>query len=260
MKEKFKPKLVKNDELGLSFQYWTSSLNKNERVFLSKQVMEKLGYTGGNNTLTHHGLEEGIDKVTLHKKDDRNKTFFKLLEDIDLIGSRSKSIIMLYDTGIWKLIMGSKKKIGIKTRNWLAREVIPSIVEKGYYSVSDNINNPMSMLNDHTEITHQIKNSKLTASYIKENAISYSEGFNQIHQLVCKMDAKDIKEKYGVNTSKSARETLRIYAPELACTESVIDELLQMKKTIDEIRASKAHETLPPAFESLYKLGIKFKF
>lgn len=245
-------KLV-NTELGLNLDYWQGS-NKNERVFLAKQIMEQLGYKGGNKVLNYYELEEGVDKVTLKKK--KFPKFFQQLGKMNLLGSRAGSVIMLYESGVWKLIMQSKKQIGINTRNWLAREVLPSIKAKGYYDVSESEMNPLSYLNNFTEEKVQKEFSKKTAKKIQQTGGGYSAGYNAIHKLVTGMDAKEIKKFFG--SKVSARETLRLNVPHFACTEAVIDELFaNHNKTIEDIKKSNAHKTLPPAFESLYKLGIK---
>ena len=163
---------------------------------------------------------------------------------------------MLYESGVWKLIMQSRKKIGINTRNWLAREVLPSINAKGYYSVSESEKSPLSYLNQFTENSKQIKCSKQVAKKAKNEKLSYSDTYNQIHKLVVGMTAKEINKFFASKTN--ARETLRLNLPEMASTEAVIDELFTLhKKSLEEIKQSNAHKTLPPAFKSLYDLGIK---
>ncbi len=242
-----------NVDLKINLKFW-NGVNKNERVFLAKQIMPQLGYTGGNSYLHELELEEGIDKVTLKKKD--YPDFFQQLTKLNLLGSRTGSAILLYESGVWKLIMQSRKQIGIKTRNWLAREVLPSIKSKGYYDVSESENNPLSYLYDFTENNKQIERSKSVARKVKDNSLSYSITYNQIHKMVVGMEAKEIKKFF--KSKGSARELLRKHIPEAASTEAVIDDLFtKHNKTMAEIEASGAHKTLPPAFKSLYNLGVK---
>lgn len=242
-----------NPNLGLNLNYW-NGINKNERVFLAKEIIKQLGYSGGNDTLRNLELTEGVDKVTLRKKD--YPDFFKQLTEMNSIGSRTGTVIMLYESGVWKLIMQSRKKIGIQTRNWLAREVLPSINAKGYYDVSESILNPLSYLNGFTENKKQIQNSKEVARKAKLDKLNYSDTYNQIHKMVVGMTASEIKTFFKSKTS--ARETLRLHLPEMASTEAVIDELFSKhNKSLQEIEKSKANKTLPPAFKSLYDLGIK---
>ena len=76
---------------------------------------------------------------------------------------------MLYESGVWKLTLQSRKKIGIKTRNWLAREVLPSIKAKGYYDVSESSSNPFSYLRDFTEKRTQKEYSKSVSRKVKDD-------------------------------------------------------------------------------------------
>ena len=220
-----------NTELGLNLSYW-DGVNKNERVFLAKEIMSQLGYKGGNDALKNYELVEDTDKVTLTKK--KFPEFFKQLTDLKSIGSRTGSVIMLYESGVWKLIMQSKKQIGIQTRNWLAREVLPSINAKGYYNVEESMFNPLSYLNSFTEEKTQKENSKKVASKAQQEKLDYSGTYNQIHKMVVGMTAKEIKKFF--NSKTNARETLRLHLPEMASTESVIDELFtKYNKSLEEI-------------------------
>ena len=115
---------------------------KTEKVFVAIEIMKQLGYSGGNRVLHNLELDEGVDKITLKKKDYPN--FLNQLNTLNVLGSRAGSVIMLYESGVWKLIMQSKKPIGVKTRNWLTREVLTSINAKGYYSIEESELNPFS--------------------------------------------------------------------------------------------------------------------
>ncbi len=242
-----------NTNLGLRLHYW-DGVNKQERVFMASEIMKQLGYKGGNKTLENYDLIESIDKIVVKKI--KNRDFFNQLGNLKLLGSRASNVIMLYESGVWKLIMQSRKQVGINTRNWLASEVLPSIHQKGYYDISESQLNPMSFLNDFTEHKKQLDNSKSINHSISKTTKDYSGYHNQVHKMVNGMTANEIKQFF--NSKISARETLRKYLPEKACTEAVIDELfLKYGKTLDEIEKSGANKTLPPAFKSLFDLGIK---
>lgn len=101
-----KTSILKNDELGLNLNYWNGK-NKNERVFLAQQIMKQLGYKGGNQTLRNHELEEGVDKITLNKK--KSPKFFEKLTSLNLVGARASATIMLYESGVQKLLLNSNK-------------------------------------------------------------------------------------------------------------------------------------------------------
>jgi prophage antirepressor-like protein len=244
--------VLQNKELGLTLHSWQGK-KKNEKVFVAAEIMKQLGYNGGRSTLSHANLEEGFDMIKITKKE--SPEFLKQLSTMNVLGHRTGSVIMLYESGVWKLVMQSKKQIGIQTRNWLAREVLPSIKEKGYYSTEESIKNPMSFLSKFTERNTQIENSKKVNTQIYLQGRNFSEVHNQIHQLVSGMSAKEIKAFY--NSKDSARETLRKHLPENAATVAVIDELFYKKNmSIDAIAQTKIHETMPPAIKSLMECGI----
>lgn len=242
-----------NPQLGIKLHYW-NGVNKNERVFLASEIMNQLGFKGALSTLKIHELIENVDFVKVLKI--KHKDLFLKLSGLNLVGQRTAHVVFLYESGVWKLIMRSRKQIGIKTRNWIASEVLPSIRVKGYYNISESQLNPLSYLNDFTERKTQIQNSKSVNSFISKTTGDFSSYHNQVHKMVNGMTAKDIQVFF--NSKESARETLRKYLPENACTEAVIDELfIKYGKTLEEIDKSGANNTLPPAFKSLFELGIK---
>jgi prophage antirepressor-like protein len=246
-------KEIVNTELGLRFNYWDGRL-KNERVFVASQIMKQLGYKGGMDTLRNHDLEDGVDVIKLTKK--TNIQFFKQLLDLKSIGQRATSIVMLYESGIWKLIMGSKMPIGIKTRNWLAREVLPSIKGKGYYNVQESQNNPLSYLYGFTERKEQIKQSKSINHEISVTTKDYSSYHNAVHKLVNNMTAKEIQSMF--NSKESAREIIRQHLPENAATMALIDELyIKYNKNLTEIESTGLQNSAKETFKALFSLGVK---
>ncbi len=251
-KELMIPETLTNEKLGYNFHYW-NGIKKNERIFIASEIMKQLGYTGRANTLQNYELENGIDMITVRKKD--YPEFFKELVHFKCIGQRASNLILLYESGINKLIMGSRKPIGILTRNWLAREVLPSIKDKGYYSMNESAANPMSYMFPHTENKIQIDNSKNVNGLIFQNEGDFRAYHNAVHKLVNGMTANEIKTFY--NSRESARAVLRKHMPENAATESMIDELyFKYKVDLERIEQSNIHQTAPPLFKSLYSLGI----
>jgi prophage antirepressor-like protein len=242
-----------NTDLKLRIGYWDGQL-KNERIFLAKEMMTQLGYKGGNDTLKNYELVEGIDKVTLKKKE--FPKFFKELTDLKSVGQRTGTVILLYESGVWKLIMQSRKQVGIKTRNWLAREVLPSIHTKGYYDVKESELNPLSYLNEFTERKKQLDNSKKVNTEISHTTKDYASYHNQVHKLVNGMTAKEMQDFF--KSKESAREITRQNIPENASTIALIDEIFtQYHRTLEEIERTGIHLSAKETFKALYDLGIK---
>ena len=244
-----------NTELGLKLNYWDGSL-KNERAFLASQIMKQLGFKGSIGTLKLHELEHGVDFVKLTKIADTE--FFAQLSRLNLLGQRASSIVMLYESGVWKLIMRSRKAIGIKTRNWLAREVLPSIHAKGYYDILESEKNPLSYLYGFTERKEQIAESKAVNSKIALTTHNYSEYHNQVHKLVNNMTAREIKKMF--NSKESAREIIRQHLPENAATIALIDDLfVKYNKNLDEIAQTGLQNSAKQTFKALFDLGVSRK-
>jgi len=242
-----------NSNLGLNLNYW-QGVHKPERVFLAKQIMKQLGYKGGNKTLFNYELIEGIDKVTLTKK--QFPDFFKQLGNLELLGLRSGSVIMLYESGVWKLIMQSRKKVGIQTRNWLAREVLPSIATKGNYDIVESQFNPLSYLNEFTEEKKQLQNSKDVNAKIFGTTKDFRAYHNKVHKLVNNMTAKEIQKMF--NSKQSARAIIREHIPENAATIAIIDEIFKTyNKSLSEIEQTDIQNSAKQTFKALFELGVK---
>lgn len=242
-----------NTELGLRLNFWNGKI-KDERVFVSQQMMKQLGYKGGNRTLSNYELEEGVDKITLTKKS--HPDFFKELTHFGLVGLKTSSTIMLYESGVWKLIMGSKMPIGIKTRNWLAREVLPSIQSKGRYDVGEAEKNPLSHLFTFTERKKQLDESKSVNNKISRTTQDYSGYHNAVHKLVNNMTAKEIQTMF--NSKESAREIIRQHLPENAATIALIDDLfIKYGKNLEEIERTGIHISSKQVFKALFDLGVQ---
>lgn len=246
-------KNISNQDIGISFFYWEARMG---RIFLANQILKELGYERTTwNVLDSMGLIDGQDKLKIQKRD--NRELFDELTYLNVVQLRAKEVLMLTESGLWKIIIQSSKPIGIKTRHWLATEVLPSIREKGYYNPIEFESSPFHKLSEYTERGKQVQSSKnVNAKIYRSGLDNYSQYWNELHNLVTGMTAKDIKEFY--KSKKSATEILRKYAPELQATESFINDIYNRGIGLDSVKESDLHKTLPPAFNSLFKLGIKF--
>lgn len=245
-------KIVVNQELGQSYFYW--ELN-GKRIFLARQIMSSLDYKGGNKTLYSYELIDGEDIVKFNKKTDNE--LFRELTHLNLLGHRAGEALFLTESGFWKLVIQSRKKVGIDTRNWLATQVLPSIRETGRYDVDGVRANPMKHLFPFTETSVQKTVSKTTNHLISIGDKNYSEIWNTVHQLVVGLNASQIKELY--KSKESAKEVLRKHLPHLEVTETIVMDLWNNGIGLETIIESKIHKTMPPAIESLYKLGFSLE-
>lgn len=120
-----KPKeLFIND---LSIHYWNSNI-KNERVFLASEIMKQLGYKGGSDALRNHNLIKNTDYVIILKKN--SPLFFAEITRKKLIGKRSGTVIMLYESGVHKLLLQSRKDNIKEFYEKLTSKQIPVIIKR----------------------------------------------------------------------------------------------------------------------------------
>lgn len=239
--------IITNQELGQAYFYWES---KHGRLFLAKQAMKELGYKGGTYTLKNAELIDGVDMYKFTKAID--KQLFNELVQLNCIGQRAGEIIMLSESGFWKLIMQSRKSIGIKTRHWLASEVLPSIRKTGTYTIANN--SPLAIF---TERSKQLELSKGVNAKINKTSEDYSKFWNELHLMVVGLDAKGIKQLYQSKTS--AKEVLRKHLPHLEATEAVIEDIWRQGIGLDKIKDTNLHTSLAESFSAILSLGIDLK-
>ena len=107
----------KNDEFGkirgieLTDEAW----------LIGKDISEKLGYRNGSRDINRH-----VDK------DDR-----KLARVHD--GTQYREMIIINESGLYALVLGSELKSAKKFRRWVTSEVLPTIRKHGAYMTPDTI-------------------------------------------------------------------------------------------------------------------------
>lgn len=240
--------IITNQELGHAYFYWEG---KNGRLFLAGQVLDTLGYKGRANTLSTYNLVAGSDSVKFTKKEDPE--LFKELFGLKLIGSRAGEVLFLTESGFWKLVMQSYSTIGIKTRHWLASEVLPSIRKTGKYEIA--VNDPLAIF---TERYKQVELSKGANDVIHSRGREeYAAFWNELHVLVTGMKAQEIKDLY--KSKGSAKEVLRKHLPHLEATEAMIESLWLKGIGLKDIGKTDLHKSLAHTFNALLSLGVDLK-
>ena len=78
-----------------------------ESFYIAKQIMDRLGYRGGVKALSDNGLKIEADMRKLTTKD--NKQELEYFKKQGIIGLRTGSVIVLTESGLWRLIVNSKK-------------------------------------------------------------------------------------------------------------------------------------------------------
>lgn len=127
--------VFQNTEFG---QIRTLSI-KNEPYFVGKDVTDILGYQNGSRDVNRHVDEE-----------DRLKT---MLFD----GTQDKETIVINESGLYSLVMGSKLPSAKKFKRWVTAEVLPAIRKHGAYMTSETIEKVLSDPDTIIKIATQLK-------------------------------------------------------------------------------------------------------
>jgi len=104
-------KIFENAEFG---KIRTVQLN-NEVYFVGKDVADKLGYQNGSRDINRHVDEEDRTKLMIFD------------------GNQNKETIVINESGMYGLILGSKLESAKRFKHWVTSEVLPSIRKHGGY-------------------------------------------------------------------------------------------------------------------------------
>lgn len=103
--------------------------NKDEFWFKAKDIADILGYSN-----TRQAIIENVSE----KDKEKYKVLCEKLTVYPTDGYKSNegSIIYINESGLYSLIMGSKKKEAQEFKNWVTSEVLPSIRKTGKYDIA----------------------------------------------------------------------------------------------------------------------------
>lgn len=134
--------IFKNQEFG---EIRTATINQ-ETYFVGKDVADKLGYQNGSRDINRHVSEE--DRI----------------KDMVFDGNQNKETILINESGLYALILGSKLESAKRFKHWVTSEVLPSIRKHGMYAVDELISNPDLAIQAFTALKEEReKNRLLTA-------------------------------------------------------------------------------------------------
>ena len=118
--------VFKNDEFG-SIRTMTVD---GEPMFVGKDVAEILGYVNPRKAILDHvDDDDKTDGVTIR----------------DSIG-RDQNPVMINESGLYSLILGSKLPTAKKFKHWVTAEVLPAIRKHGVYAMDDLLNDPDALI------------------------------------------------------------------------------------------------------------------
>lgn len=109
-----------------------------EPWFVGKDIAEVLGYSN-----TAKAIRDHVDIED------------KLSERIVLSG-QNREVILINESGLYSLILGSKLPSAKKFKKWVTSDVLPSIRKHGMYATDELINNPDLLIAAATKIKEAI--------------------------------------------------------------------------------------------------------
>lgn len=248
---------------------------KGEFCFLGSQVLKITDHSNLSQALKASNCVVGMDYIVVKKKahpvvfqelmkikEHTNSGLFGLKEDLQNIilqkDNKSKytsELIMVYESGFWKLSLSSRLPNGKELRNWLATDVLPSIRKTGSYSLPTSVTSTVLLENTRREI--QLQNSKAV------NTKNFGEGgklacidYNRQNCLqVTGQTPSELKKAYG-RPNKSSKEILREYDPAKAMTMSLNDHLVEKEK-MELNNLVVLDDLLTKTFQEMLNIGIK---
>lgn len=239
---------------------------KQQIYFKAKEIALALGYTDTKSAVIDH--IDSLDKITAneikgggiltppHKTNEQLK-----IEQI--LGNEDGKTIFINESGLYSLILGSKKPEAKKFKHWVTSEVLPAIRQYGSYSLSNKLAYSMDKLDDYKghEIVYviNVKDNiyKFGQTYkVDKRMESHASTLNFNHivklyklpnrtiSLACedkiKILAKKLKIKSTYNNGLEFFETNGKYTIDFVIQS--IDEIVNV--TLNEYN-NKSHEIVP---------------
>ena len=128
----YKSFIYSNDRLGINLNALLDE--EGEIWFIGKEVAEVLGIKDTRQALRNQVLEE--DKLFL-----AGEEYKKFVGGVEYPPQNNKvrNITLITESGLYDLVLSSKKKEAKDFRRWITKEVLPSIRKNGYYIDNNNI-------------------------------------------------------------------------------------------------------------------------
>lgn len=224
-------------------------------VFVASEVAKMWGHKSFTQTIKRLLKADEFIKVNRTEHPDIMKEFVTT----KLISAKTQSIVLLTESGLYKMALASNLPSSQPFRDWVTAEVIPSIRKTGGYSVASW---DFDKLKKHNDKSVQLSSSKEINSYNYEKGgvdkiIEYNKQSCILHTGLTPKEIMEIAKQKGLKASErtSAKEVLRNTNPAVACGMSFTDSLVKQGfdlKTVSELTKKAAI----PLFEGMMELGI----
>ena len=108
-----------------------------EPWFVGKDVAEVLGYSNARDALSRHVAVEDKADVVIHD------------------GSQNRTMNIINESGMYALVFGSKLPEARRFKNWVTKEVLPSIRKTGSYQIPKDPMDALRLMFQATEKTQE---------------------------------------------------------------------------------------------------------
>lgn len=160
----------------------------NEPLFIAKEVTEILGYRTANDAIKYLDEDE------------------KLVRQL-IVAGQNRNISIITESGLYSLILKSKKPEAKSFKKWITSEVLPSIRKHGAYMTSSKLEevllNPDTLIQLATNLkAEQEKVKELTKTVTKQqHYVNFVERcFDNEEKIDIGQSAKILELPYGRNT------------------------------------------------------------
>lgn len=133
-----------------------TTLIENEPWFVAKDIADILGYQNGSRDVNRHVDEEDLQSYT------------------DKSSGQGRRINIINESGLYALIIGSKKKDARKFKRWITHEVLPTIRKHGAYMTDTKAKEVLSghgLADMLSQAAEQLRAKELVISEMKPKAL-----------------------------------------------------------------------------------------
>ena len=219
-------------------------------MFLAKEVAEQWGHT--NITQSLERIVSSSEKILIKKKN--HPEFMNQLVLNNVLSTKARTVWLITEAALYQLALTSNLEKAKPFRDWVTKEVLPSIRETGSFSLSEISSKEIA---SQTMREVQIDNSKRVNSlnYEKQGVPAIINYNKENCKQVTGMEPNQIRAIHG-KKGKSAKEILRQTNPELAATMSLNDHfVIEKGARLEQLK--KLDEAAVTLFKEITKLGFK---
>lgn len=234
--------------------------NKNKIWFVSKEIQNFLGHSNIFQAMKSASLDD--DEMFVLTKEKTPKFWNDFVTNLNL-GAKARKITLISESGIYKLILRSRKPETKIFYNWVTRDVLPMLRQ----SVEEHLvfKKASVEIGKHLDVEQQkFESKKINRININTVGVSGTIKYNRDnclnHSGMTPKELKNLAEKNGVPASKrtSGKEVLRIIDMPTASSMSFTDSLVS--SGISYSKAFKvSNDEGKKLFRKMVEIGIRPK-